>query len=276
MIWYVRPMLPWGFPDAAILRAATTVRAALGVGCDFPPEWGRFKDRFAEAQFRKCGFCESKTVDSDGEVEHYFPKAVVEILLAAGRERPHSSRVTGRRFDQVHAPGYWWLAYDWDNWLLACLVCNRKWKKGLFPVEEDPHPAPDELRLPTPLLLNPFAAEDPLDHLDFDEAGMVAPFHGSPRGRATIVTCGLDRASLVTERGWVGMTAKTLCDRVNAATTLAQRAEPLSDLCSLGAADRPYAGTVRTIARREFRGISWDLVQTWSARAAVAASQRPM
>ena len=45
----------------------------------------------------KCGFCEKDVTDHTPHVEHYRPKAK-----------------------------YWWLAYSWDNLLLACEECNRK------------------------------------------------------------------------------------------------------------------------------------------------------
>lgn len=55
----------------------------------------------------KCAYCETPTsVVSFGDVEHYRPKSI-----------------------------YWWLAYCYDNFLVACQICNQRFKKDLFPIQ---------------------------------------------------------------------------------------------------------------------------------------------
>lgn len=52
-----------------------------------------------KAQHGKCAYCERKLVRTDGDVEHYRPKAAVQ----QGRQ------------DSPRVPGYYWLAYKWSN-----------------------------------------------------------------------------------------------------------------------------------------------------------------
>jgi hypothetical protein len=56
----------------------------------------------------KCAYCESKITSMySGDVEHFRPKG------GYGFENP------------ITKPGYYWLASDWDNLLLACPFCNQ-------------------------------------------------------------------------------------------------------------------------------------------------------
>jgi hypothetical protein len=34
----------------------------------------------------------------------------------------------------LRKPGYYWLAYEWNNLFLACQLCNQLFKKNLFPL----------------------------------------------------------------------------------------------------------------------------------------------
>ena len=66
-----------------------------------------------------------------------------------------------------------WSAWPWGS------------PRRLPPVEDE-----DE----TPLLLHPFGAEDPVDHLRFNELGEICGI--TDEGKATIEVCGLWRESL--------------------------------------------------------------------------------
>src|SRR4051794_10982079 len=71
------------------------------------------------AQHGKCAFCESKVTHvSSGDVKHYRPKA-------GFRQREDMP---------LEKPGYYWLSYDGDNLYFACEICNRRFKKNLFPL----------------------------------------------------------------------------------------------------------------------------------------------
>lgn len=206
MLRYQRPEEPVEFARAvAAERAKITRLASQGrvSSTDFRKLWSPFKPAFAERQHGKCGFCEMRVIGTHlGDVEHYRPKAMLQALPIErsrwGREEQHSTKVVGR---ELHPPlcetGYHWLAYEWNNYLLACDACNRWWKMNLFPVRENPRPLPPQPGQPeTPLLLNPFEGEDPTAHLAFTALGQIEPHEASLYGRATIDTCGLDRESL--------------------------------------------------------------------------------
>ena len=106
-------------------------------------------------------------------------------------------------------PGYYWLAYEWTNLLLACSACNvlagvreseKKIGKGnRFPVEGFRAEKMGEESCEKPLLLNPLH-DDPSDHLEVDlETGIF--LHKTKRGKACIEVFGLNaRAGLVQQR----------------------------------------------------------------------------
>jgi 5-methylcytosine-specific restriction endonuclease McrA len=60
----------------------------------------------------KCAFCENKPVGSPPQVEHYRPKDGIKYITHTG---------------------YYWLAYEWSNLLLACGNCNNA-KGTNFPI----------------------------------------------------------------------------------------------------------------------------------------------
>jgi hypothetical protein len=71
------------------------------------------KQALIDAQHKKCCFCED-LVGEDGDVEHF---------------RPKSAYSQQRKFQY---PGYYWLAYDWNNLYLSCSACNQRHKKNFF------------------------------------------------------------------------------------------------------------------------------------------------
>lgn len=122
----------------------------------------------AAAQHGKCCFCEVVIEHPymHRHVEHWRPKGAVR----QGADEP-----------ELH-PGYYWLAYDWDNLFLACVVCNSSNKGITFPLADPVTRARshrDPLDAETPLLLRP-DAEDHHDHFEW--------FDDQPRGK--------------TEKGW--------------------------------------------------------------------------
>ena len=101
------------------------------------------KKCLVDSQHGKCAYCEWRpTPGEHGDVEHFRPKGRVK-------------QVDGEPF---LVPGYWWLAYDWDNLLFACPKCNSSGKRDLFPVADQSkrcRKPSDALAEETPLLLNP-------------------------------------------------------------------------------------------------------------------------
>jgi uncharacterized protein (TIGR02646 family) len=154
--------------DRAIY-ADTTVKAAL-----------------IAMQHSKCAFCEAKPLHvSDGDVEHFRPKAAVRQSDA----------------DPLQRPGYYWLAYTWENLLFACERCNRRHKKSLFPLFDPAQRATSHraaIAAETPVFIDP-SAEDPEQYIAYREHVPVA-IDGNPRGVHTIDALGLGRSELGADR----------------------------------------------------------------------------
>ena len=142
------------------------------------------KEQLKKDQFEKCCFCEGKPVAfSAGDVEHFRPKAAI---LKDGER-------------SLTFPAYYWLVYDWSNLLFSCEVCNRRFKRNRFPLENEDdrissHLEHDHLHREKPLLINP-TMEDPEEHITF-EAEVPKPKNGSLRGEMSIECYGLGRREL--------------------------------------------------------------------------------
>lgn len=69
--------------------------------------WGASKEQLLIESNNKCAYCEAplKAV-AYGDVEHYRPKSI-----------------------------YWWLAYNYENYLVSCTLCNQAFKKDKFPLD---------------------------------------------------------------------------------------------------------------------------------------------
>lgn len=178
----------------------TINRGEIPPSRDFKNLWSEYKHLFCQAQFEgKCAFCETRiSAAQPGDVEHYRPKTAVCEPLSPGNRDDSGGQSPGRAHGPESHPGYWWLAYEWTNYLYSCATCNRTWKRNSFPVR-DPRGTmePGVEFAEAPLLLNPFQT-DPEPHLAFDEFGQI---HGlTEEGEITIDRCGLDRQSLINER----------------------------------------------------------------------------
>src|ERR1700741_2123567 len=179
-----QPRRPKGGGSVA-LEPPTPVESDEELEEHFPDKWSSFKAALSKAQYKKCGYCDGAAIgNADGDVEHYRPKAEIHELHedpeSWGAELDDVANVRGRKTNPVSGLGYWWQAYEWKNYLLACGVCNRKWKRTLFPIGEARDPkGPSRTGGETALLLNPFGEVDPADHLQFGRLGEVVPFNGS-------------------------------------------------------------------------------------------------
>jgi predicted ATPase len=134
----------------------------------------------------KCAYCESKIgVTSGGDIENFRPKGGAKGL--------------GGEYAPNH---YWWLAYEWENLLISCQICNQKYKRDYFPLEDETYRSAVgakgyELLAERPLLIDPTLI-DPSDHLEFDEKGFVKEL--SKCGKVTIEILGLNRSELIESR----------------------------------------------------------------------------
>jgi len=139
------------------------------------------REQLLDDQNEKCCFCE-KGREHVHEVEHFRPKKAVRQ----------------RKRDPLEYPGYYWLAYEWSNLLMACRFCNGR-KGTLFPLCDPNARAQshtDELEAEEPLLVQP-DKEDPADHIAFREH-VAIPL--TDRGERTIDVCGLNRDQLRSDR----------------------------------------------------------------------------
>ncbi|MCL1126327.1 retron system putative HNH endonuclease [Shewanella surugensis] len=68
--------------------------------------WRNFYTLLPNSLKRKCWYCEAEDIRADMPIDHFRPKNKVEE-------------------DQNH-DGYWWLAFDWDNYRCACTFCNSR------------------------------------------------------------------------------------------------------------------------------------------------------
>lgn len=154
------------------------------------------KEALKTAQHGKCAFCESPITHVQyGDVEHFRPKKGFVHRKALVR------------------PGYYWLAYDWDNLLLACQICNQRHKRNAFPLQSGSRRARSHRQSITkeiPVFVQP-AKEDPSVAIGFREHVPIARKRSS-RGRRTIEGLGLKRRELMEERERHLGTIKLLLD----------------------------------------------------------------
>lgn len=143
------------------------------------------KARLIALQDGKCCFCESKiTHISYGDVEHYRPKA--------GWVQDD---------EPINKPGYYWLAYDWDNLLLSCQICNQRHKKNYFPLLDVTKRALNhscDVHNEEPFFIHP-VNDNPEEHIEFD-GYTPRRKNNSIRGQVTISKLGLDRSELNEQR----------------------------------------------------------------------------
>lgn len=144
------------------------------------------KKALTDLQKGICCYCESHyDVTGYGEVEHFRPKG--------GWKQDKEDK-------KLHHPGYYWLAYKWENLMYACKKCNLTYKKNFFPLEEPDKRFKEDtldISLEKPLLINPYEEQHPENHLTFDGPVIRAL---SEEGTASIIYYGLDRVALEEER----------------------------------------------------------------------------
>lgn len=138
------------------------------------------KRALRECQNEKCAYCETQNPSSHDVVEHYRPW--------------DGWRQT--RGEELQKPQYFWRAYEWENLLFACDVCNdRAHKENLFPLADPAHRATAQhpnLAVEDPLFINPYGPLNPEDHIMWDR-DVPKAYAASPYGQATIEVLLLDK-----------------------------------------------------------------------------------
>ncbi|WP_439697397.1 hypothetical protein ACFGVS_03075 [Mucilaginibacter sp. AW1-7] len=104
-------------------------------------------------QHGKCAFSEAKFVHDDFHVEHFRPKGMVEAWPSG----------------VATYPGYYWMAYDWDNLFLAKSTLNSALKRNFFPLVGRVRRNRNHLdtRVENNLLINP-GTENPRSFIRFE------------------------------------------------------------------------------------------------------------
>jgi len=173
----------------------------------------------------KCAYCET----------------FVSPSIPARHFRPLSF---GDSLNQANGKDYYaWLAYEWQNLLIACDACEKA-KASAFPVWglratymarfEHVHELED------PVLLDP-TGDEPRRHLQFLADGSCV--HKSERGAATIAILQLNRAQLIRER------ERNIGDML-ADLTVRDPTSILSELPETLERMRPHLGAMIDVLRR--------------------------
>ena len=146
--------------------------------------WRDLKPSLEKLSNKKCWYCEAIQERSDKHVDHFRPKNQVDEDACGDH------------------PGYWWLAFDWNNFRYSCAFCNSphrdaetgasEGKGARFPLFDEMkrcYNESDSLADEQPALLDPTVPGEP-DLIWFDEDGMSRPLHSVdaaewPHRRAT-------------------------------------------------------------------------------------------
>ena len=263
MLLFKRPQKPNDF-ESKVLSAKVRIENIINQGQiptskDFKPKWTDFKTLFQEAQNHKCGYCESSVTSvTHGDMEHYYPKTEIKGFKSHGEEQLNSSKVRGRTFFIISNMGYWWKAYEWENYLFSCPSCNQSWKLNLFPVLKRNLPlAENDYKDEKPLLLNPFGRKKPSTHFNYGEFGEIIAKNNSKYGRATIEVCGLDRASLRLARKSIAKQIFRLIVEFDNSLTEKELITVCKRIHDLGDEEATFPGMVRTIFENKM-GMKWE------------------
>ena len=250
----IKPSDDW-FAKAAELKLLAIQTIQEG---DKPKVTAHYKHRQVKMTLEKlfhdkCAYCESSpAATGPWDVEHYRPKG----------------RVAERRKDH---PGYYWLAYKWENLFPACQFCNQSRKDApryddpqelpaqgkldQFPVEDENNRAMShdaDLTLETPLLLNP-CLDNPERHLTYDVQGQIHPIDENDRhATETIRICHLRRRRLRDDRARIVIRVRKVMKNLRLAqekrNELAESMmEDMIMMCV--APDALYSGAARAVHR---------------------------
>jgi uncharacterized protein (TIGR02646 family) len=179
--------------------------------------WQRLKPELERLSHDKCWYCETKNIRADFHVDHHRPK----------------NKVTNEN-NVDESEGYWWLAFDYTNFRLACSYCNclhtgtdgvTRGKSDRFPllssscrVSSPDSNIDDEM----PLLLDPTNPADP-SMLWFIDDGRAFPKFSEDDGvlyRRAVITIdvlNLNDVKIIEERKKLWNHCMRLIERGNKA-----------------------------------------------------------
>jgi uncharacterized protein (TIGR02646 family) len=214
----------------------------------------------------KCAYCESDVVTTSAiDKEHFRPKASIKNKITKKSVR-----------------GYYWLAADWDNLLLACAHCNRTGTHETVDDEEfvsgklDYFPLTDETKRgiyggdlveeeKVRLLLNP-CIENPELLIKYNSDGEILPLAGvnsreEKMVETSVMTFGLNRSTLHKKRRekWMLIEGQILIikelydDYINTSDSkyLVRLIREFEKLKKYKSKDALYIGVARFVIRQE-------------------------
>lgn len=201
-----KPQCPVNLKEKKVLTKTDEIRKKVASGTkptskEFTNYWGISREVLHKHQNSKCCYCERiRELKRESDLEHFRPKAKVEE-------------------DSAHF-GYWWLAYDFNNYLFSCKICNEDYKKSKFPLvnpDSRAYKETDDLALEHPYLINPYD-ENPEDFIGYYWEGYKSKYvkmisktsDTLKRAERTAEVAGLNRISLMEERSrlliiWEGL-----------------------------------------------------------------------
>jgi uncharacterized protein (TIGR02646 family) len=141
------------------LKAAPSLEARHKIIDSNSTLWRELKDWLLALSHGKCWFSEAKDCFSHWDVEHYRPKK------------------SAKDDDGTVHDGYWWLAFDWENYRICGNAGNRK-KGTFFPLRNgcDRVDENGDIRYEVPMLLDPADEDDPvLLFFDIEGHAIIAP-----------------------------------------------------------------------------------------------------
>ncbi|MCD6017690.1 MAG: hypothetical protein K0S53_811 [Bacteroidetes bacterium] len=125
----------------------------------------------------KCGYCESVT---NGDIDNFRPKNGARNLDG-----------------KVSSKHYWWLSFEWENFIYCCPTCNS-FKGNWFPVVGNRMKIEStDTLLEKNLLIDP-TTEHTEEHFSYADSGEIIGI--TERGKITIEILKLNRQELVSQR----------------------------------------------------------------------------
>jgi hypothetical protein len=145
----------------------------------------RIRDWLLNQFSNKCWYTEAEESISPIHVDHFRPKGRV------------------RNLNGSYETGYWWLAFNWKNFVIAGHLINSK-KSDIFPIIEGENRAPAncseiQLKLEGAVLIDPLTDQTRLISYDRDDDGCIAVLAGDIddvdkfKAEKTIEILGLNR-----------------------------------------------------------------------------------
>lgn len=194
------------------------------------------KDKYYKIFNGKCAYCEKKIeIPYESELDHFRPKRKVTYI-------DDTPVMINSQNDIINHPGYYWLAYDSQNLLLSCQLCNKPHneehlklgKRNRFPLEDNNYAIKQGEEVhERPLLINP-VKEDPQIHLEYNSKNGFLRDYNSIKGKTCIEIFGLNiRNDLVDGRKDAYEKVKSLLAKFAMATSKKERMKILQELKSI-------------------------------------------